>query len=36
MSKTLWNSSVHNDLNPQKVIEINSSSWKCLPINSWD
>ena len=35
MSKTLWNSSVHN-LNPQKVIEINSSSWKCLLINSWD
>ena len=35
MSKTLWNSSVHY-LNPQKVIEINSSSWKCLPINSWD
>ena len=35
ISKTLWNSSVHN-LNPQKVIEINSSSWKCLLINSWD
>ena len=35
MSKTLWNSSVHN-LNPQKEIEINSSSWKGLPINSWD
>ena len=35
MSKKLWNSSVHNNLNPQKVIEINSSSWKYLPINSW-
>ena len=35
MSKTLWNSSVDN-LNPQKVIEINSSSWKGLPTNSWD
>ena len=35
MSKKLWNSSVHNNLNPQKIIEINSSSWKYLPINSW-